>query len=127
MKLIIAGSRDLKITVAQVEEAVEYLDRVDIVICGECKEPDIIGKLWAKKHKKTIWSLPAAWTAYHKGAGFDRNIAMAKIADEALLFWDGTSPGTKHMNETMMAYGKPVYIVEISYEAYAHPIKKVKQ
>ena len=126
MKLIIAGSRDLQITMEDVDQAMQEICTPHIVICGECQGPDTMGKRWAEDRKITVWSLPAAWTAYHKGAGPDRNIAMAKIADAALLFWDGRSKGTKHMNETMLAYGKEVYIVEMSYEASAHPLKKFK-
>ncbi len=124
MKLIIAGSRNLRVTMQDVEQAVQELCAIDIVICGEARGPDIMGKLWAQKNKIIIWSLPAAWKVYDKAAGRDRNIAMAKIADGALLFWDGNSPGTKNMNEIMASYGKPVYLVEMSYEDQTHPIKK---
>lgn len=37
---------------------------------------------------------------FGRGAGFKRNVRMAKYADALVAFWNGKSPGTKHMIQT---------------------------
>jgi hypothetical protein len=37
---------------------------------------------------------------------------MAVYGDELLAFWDGRSPGTKHMIDTMTGLEKPVHVVK---------------
>lgn len=111
MILIIAGSRNLQIRMDEVEQAVQEFVNVDVVLCGECRGPDIMGKLWAQKYKLTVWSFPAPWSAWSKRAGPVRNQYMASIADGALLFWDGKSKGTGGMIEIMKKLNKTYYVV----------------
>lgn len=48
---------------------------------------------------------------YNANAGHDRNKKMADECDEAVAFWDGTSPGTKNMVGQVRMLGKPVKLV----------------
>lgn len=54
----------------------------------------------------------ANWEANGKAAGFIRNEHMAKLgADACLAFWDGESPGTKHMMDTAAKHGIRVAVI----------------
>jgi len=97
MRLLIAGSRNIKPTFKEIEEAVHEMDIVPIiVICGMCRGPDKAGAAWAKASGVCVWRLPAPWTI-GRHAGAYRNNEMAKLADYALIFWDGESHGTQQM------------------------------
>jgi hypothetical protein len=48
---------------------------------------------------------------YGKGAGYIRNATMAKNADAVIAFWDGNSPGTKHMIDIANQKKLPVRII----------------
>lgn len=126
MILIIAGSRDLVITHGMIEAAMENITYPDVVVCGECRGPDTAGKNWAIEQKIIVWSLPAPWSAWGKKAGPSRNKFMAGLADQALIFWNGspTSHGTLGMIQLMESQHKPTHVVEMNYEAIAYPIKK---
>ena len=43
------------------------------------------------------------WESHGNMAGFTRNKVMSETVDEAIIFWNGKSSGTKHMiNELRM-------------------------
>lgn len=113
MKLIIGGSRELKITMAQMLKEIERHGlKIDIIICGCAKGPDSVGRELGQEMDICVWQLPAPWNAYKKGAAARmRNRAMGDMADAALLFWDGKSPGTRNMRDIMGEMGKPIYLV----------------
>lgn len=118
MKVIIAGSRELCITHEDIWDAVKVNDMgLTVVICGECRGPDTVGKAWAHRNKIPVWSLPAPWETYgRRKAGRMRNEAMAAIADKAILFWDQKSTGTWDMYQKMRQLGKPVYMINCEPE-----------
>lgn len=97
MRVIVAGSRsfnDYKL----LESILLKFDLNELVIvCGECRGADKLGRQFAEEHGLPILSFPANWDKYKKRAGYLRNIEMAENADRLLAFWDGVSPGTKHM------------------------------
>lgn len=99
MKLIIAGSR----TFTDYEYMNKILDEfktmysIEEVVCGMANGADLLGNTWAKENNIPIKEFPANWNEYGKKAGFIRNIEMAKYGTCLIVFWDGISPGTKHM------------------------------
>ena len=117
MKLIIAGSRTIKITGYELSiliPVVTHMVRSEIseIVSGLAKGPDLSGKdladlVWHKNCKE----FPADWDKFGKAAGHIRNKEMADYADALLLIWDGESRGSKNMKETMLKQNKPVYEV----------------
>lgn len=120
MKLIIAGSRNINLTVDQVQEAVVerwstwgVVDGVSEVVCGLARGPDLAGKEWAKSMGIPVKEFPANWEQFGRKAGALRNIEMAEYADELLAYWDGKSRGTQHMIKDMENRKKKVHIVKL--------------
>lgn len=113
MKVIVAGGRDF-CNYDLLAEKLDYLlsNQTDIVIvCGEAKGADSLGKMYAQCRKYKVLSYPADWKKYGKSAGIRRNKEMAKVADGLVAFWDGKSRGTANMIEEMQKLHKPFKIV----------------
>lgn len=119
MKIIIAGSRHIDtygIVMPIIEKKIDpILDRVgwdNIEIVSGCATGiDRLGELYADIFSFKVTKFPAAWAKYGKSAGPIRNKEMGKYADMALVIWDGISPGSKNMIETMKKLNKPVIAV----------------
>jgi len=100
MKLIIAGSReftDYQLMLDTLHENGLNMDTVDTVVSGCAHGADKLGEKWAVSLKIPIARFPADWDSYGKRAGYVRNSEMAEYADACIVFWNGTSKGTKHM------------------------------
>jgi hypothetical protein len=118
LRLIVAGSRgftDYSILEPILDKiAAKYNDL--IIIEGEARGADLLGKEYAQKHGYDFIPMPALWRDdngnFDKAAGYKRNENMAKIANAALIFWDGLSPGSKSMITLAKRYGllRMVYI-----------------
>lgn len=84
------------------------------IISGDASHgPDKMAIEWAREHGVICEKYPAKWDdtsvpnarlkfdkkgrQYNANAGHDRNIVMAKLCDFYVIFWDGKSPGSKHM------------------------------
>ncbi len=111
MNIIVAGGRDfnnydlLSVTLDRMFKNIN-----PVIVCGEARGADLLGRRYAIEHNLSILSYPANWSL-GKRAGFIRNEAMAKVANGLIAFWDGKSHGTKHMIETMQKLNKPVRII----------------
>ena len=113
-KVIVAGSRNFK----DYSLLCKWLDFsfsniTPIVVCGEARGADSLGRKYAEEHNYLIESYPADWTK-GKNAGYVRNEKMAEIADCLIAFWDGKSKGTEHMINTMKKLNKPVKVVKFN-------------
>jgi len=137
MKLIIAGSRSIT-DYAVVQKAIgEFLSANGLmsiheieVVSGGAGGVDSLGERWANENYIDKRIFFAAWDdlttppvkirtnkfgkKYNALAGFNRNEQMADYANCLLAVWDGKSPGTKHMIDTMHARGKPVFVYDTS-------------
>lgn len=117
MKVIIAGSRSFN----DFEAMLGFMSVLPLnwditeVVSGGARGADKLGESFAHFHNKPVKLFPANWDAYGRAAGFKRNKEMAEYADGLIAFWDGTSPGTKHMIVSMYAQNKPVYIYFIGH------------
>lgn len=115
-KLIIAGGRDFNDRELMLDR-VKELERLGVItehttlICGMARGADLMGHSIFKQAGLVIEEMPADWDRLGKRAGFIRNQDMGRLADVALIFWDGQSRGTKHMIEVMESLGKTVYLV----------------
>ena len=100
MKLIIAGSRefnDYQLLIDTLREHELTVNTVSEVVSGCARGADKLGERWAISQCLPIAKFPADWDSYGKRAGYVRNGEMAEYADACIVFWNGTSKGTKHM------------------------------
>jgi hypothetical protein len=98
-KVIIAGSRgfnNYEYLVKTMDHLLQNKKLVEIV-SGTAKGADSLGEKYAEERSHSVKQFPANWDKYGKKAGYLRNEEMAKYADACVCFWDGRSPGTKHM------------------------------
>lgn len=112
-RLIVAGGRDfnnynglaasLDFLLKNVNDSIE-------VVCGMSRGADRLGEQYAKERGYRVKYMPADWDTHGKSAGYKRNVAMAECADALVAFWDGKSPGTKHMIETAKEKGLDVRV-----------------
>lgn len=125
MKTIIAGSR-IGVTIGDVENAIATAPfKITEVVSGTAKGADEFGEILANKSSVPVTRFPADWKnldtlpckikqnkygKYNALAGHNRNQKMAEYAEALVAVWDGKSPGTKNMIETMKALGKSVFI-----------------
>jgi len=126
-KLIVAGGRDFADYDKMVDEILklcqhgEYKDKAVSIVSGMAPGADTLAVDFTKDYGVVLHPMPANWTKFKKAAGFRRNAEMAQFADGLLAFWDGVSPGTKHMIDTMKKLCKPVHVVMYDQaEAPAH-------
>lgn len=117
-RLVIAGSRDFNDYTLLSKAVDKHLgDKVDnakiIIISGTAPGADQLGERYAKERGYKLECYPADWGHYGKAAGPVRNMNMANVADDVIVFWDGESSGTKNMIETAKAKNIPCTVVEI--------------
>lgn len=114
-RVIIAGGRDfndINKMKSYLMELVnqELIDDSTVLICGEARGADSLGKsIWVSAGMP-VESYPADWNTYGKRAGYIRNEQMGEVADAVIAFWDGSSRGTKHMIDIMQRKNKPTHI-----------------
>lgn len=100
MKLIIAGSRefdDYQLMLDTMRENGFTSNTVTQVVSGCAHGADKLGERWAVSQRLPVVRFHADWNTYGKRAGFIRNGEMADYADACIVFWNGTSKGSKHM------------------------------
>lgn len=126
-KVVIAGGRDfidygfLKVKVkSMLRKKMETHDIV--VVCGEAKGADALGKKLAKEMGWEVESHVPDWKdlsadgavvrenkygKYNATAGMSRSECMAKAGDAVIVFWDGSSTGTQGMINLAKQYNLP--------------------
>lgn len=112
-RVIVAGGRDFN-NYAGLAASLDYLlkninDEIQIV-CGMARGADKLGEQYAKERGYKVIYMPADWDIDGRSAGFKRNIKMAEYADALVAFWDGKSPGTRHMIETAKSKGLDIRV-----------------
>lgn len=128
-KLLIGGSRgftdhQLMMTVLLELVNTKMLSKDATLICGMARGADMVAYDLFKEFQNPIIEMPADWNKHGKSAGFIRNQEMGQLCDGALLFWDGSSSGTKHMMRYMIQTGKPLFLVtlrpnsELEYKSF---------
>ena len=110
MKVIIAGSREGFVARNVFEAIEESKFNITEIVSGTAQGVDKDGEYYGYCNNIPIKRFPADWDKYKKSAGVIRNKQMAEYADALIAVWDGKSPGTKNMIETMQSLNKPVYI-----------------
>ena len=120
MRLIIAGSRTFTDYQLLCHTLAPERHRIIEVLHGGARGADQLGFRWALKHHVRSRCFAAAWERFGKSAGIRRNQQMAQAGDVLIAFWDGRSPGTRHMISCMQQLGKPVVVIRTD----GHGIKK---
>ena len=108
-KTIIAGSRSFT-DYALLEKTCDQYE-ISEVVCGLAKGADSLGMEYAFLKGITFRIFPANWRKYGNSAGRIRNTEMAMYAERLITFWDGKSPGTKHMISEARKRGLEVAII----------------
>ena len=111
-KLIIAGGRDFNDYELLQNTILPLLPSITEIVSGTCRGADQLGERFAHEHNIPIKQFPANWNLYGKSAGPRRNEQMAQYADACIVFWDGTSSGTKHMIKMATDYKLPLKIIK---------------
>lgn len=114
MKVIIAGSRSFSDYTLLEKKCNNILGNKlpDVtIISGNARGADTLGITYAKNNGLDVEIYPAQWSKDGRRAGYIRNGKMAKLADGLIAFWDGKSPGTRHMIDLMKKAGKPVRVI----------------
>ena len=105
-RVIVAGSRDFnnyKWLAVSLDRLLKNITDDIEIVCGMARGADRLGAQYAKEKGYHIKYMPADWDTYSNSAGYRRNVQMAEYADALVAFWDGHSPGTRHMIETAKA------------------------
>lgn len=120
IRIVIAGSRKFSNQATLDTEVDKFIDQyVDTeiqIISGGAKGADKMGEIYAKKRGYDLKIFPTKWDLFGKKAGYLRNEEMAKNADAVIAFWDGNSPGTKHIIRYAEKLGLDTHLVKITTE-----------
>lgn len=120
--MIIAGGRDFddpKLLFSTCDRMLQNQKEVEIVSGGQKTlieneyryiGADFFGEMYAYARKHQLKVFPANWDEYGKSAGPIRNKQMADYADALILFWDGTSKGSKSMLDLAEAKGLKIFV-----------------
>lgn len=116
MRTIIAGSRDITepaiVSRAMAQAALRGIVPT-IVLCGCARGVDTLGRDWAEDRDIPVHLHPAEWTRdgrFDPGAGYRRNVQMARHAEALVAIWNGKSRGTLHMIRTAREKGMLVHV-----------------
>ena len=125
MKVIIAGSRSIKVNATTLDTLSQLIDQIMVafdaasmpglfniteVVSGGAAGGDQLGEAYAKQHNLPVKLFPADWRRHGLGAGPHRNRQMRDYADALIALWDGRSPGTHHMIRIAREKGMPVFV-----------------
>jgi hypothetical protein len=115
MNLLIAGSRDYP-DLQEVRDLVKGLPAETQVIVGGARGVDVAAEGAAIKRPDLPFPIvmQADWETYGKRAGYIRNEEMVKLADFAVVFWDGVSRGSEHTINLCKRYDVPCVVVRSS-------------
>ncbi len=108
MKLAIVGSRTIEI------ELDEYIpDKVEYLISGGAKGIDTCVKAYAEKTGIKLIEFLPDYKRYGRAAPLIRNKQIVEFADKVIIFWNGSSRGSKFVIEECKRQCKDyeVYIV----------------
>jgi len=113
MKLIIAGSRTIHLSVSDLDTIIQtYFDvsKITEVVSGKARGIDQTGIDWAVTKGIPVTEFIPDWSSKGKAAGHIRNREMGDYADEALVIYNGSS-GSQGMIDYMKHLGKNCIVV----------------
>lgn len=118
MKLAIAGSRSFN-DFAFLEMKINELRTqypMDGLISGGAKGADVLAEQYAAKYHLAIERILPDWKVHSRGAGHRRNEIIVQKCDVLAAFWDGQSPGTRHIVAYAQKRDKQVFVFNDSHK-----------
>ncbi len=119
MKLVIAGSRHLRIDPEFIDISLRSFnirDQIEEVISGGAEGIDWAGEEFSIDFlDKEAKVFQAEWINGVQ-AGHARNKKMADYGDALLIIWDGRSSGSADMKTEMLKLRKPIYEIILKGE-----------
>lgn len=121
MKVIVAGSRSfddykrLAFTLSVLFPAALTAGTLKF-ISGGARGADRLAERFAAEFNVPITVMLADWETHGFAAGVIRNKQMAQEGDVLVAFWDGASPGTRHMIDAALACGLEVHVYSFKDE-----------
>jgi hypothetical protein len=118
VRIIVAGSRFFNDKWKFHNTLLDYIKRFSphefVFISGKAPSgaDDLIIQ-WCEKFKYPYTTYKAYWDKFGKSAGYKRNAEMAGVATHLLAYYNGTSPGTKHMVDLAEEKSLSVTIINI--------------
>ncbi len=112
-KVIVAGSRDF----SNYDLLKKELDKIcksgyDVeIVSGTARGADTLGEQYAEENKLPLKMFLPDWDKHGKSAGYMRNREMAEYADACIVFWDGSSKGSRHMIDIAKELKLPTKVV----------------
>lgn len=110
LKVIVAGGRDFDDYEQLCVALAEKLNKTDIIISGGAKGADTLAEKYAKEFGHEFELFPAEWKKFGNAAGPIRNLEMAEEGDKLIVFWNGTSSGTKNMIKIATKKNIPMFV-----------------
>lgn len=116
--IVIAGSRGFNNYDFLHREVLKILEENNlspediVIVSGGANGADKLGERFAMELNIDLDMHPADWTK-GRGAGMIRNREMANISQIAIIFWDGTSPGSKGMYDICIEKKLKTYLYEM--------------
>ena len=114
-KVIVAGTRDFNnyhLLKTKLDKILSNITDDIVIVSGKARGADTLGEKYAKEKGYQIAEFPADWEKFGRSAGYKRNVQMAEYADACVCFWDGRSPGTKHMINIANQYKLQIRVVK---------------
>ena len=106
MKIAIIGSRGIH--VMNIEN---YLpEDITEIISGGAKGVDTTVREYAETHGIVFTEILPVYARYGRYAPLKRNLEIISQADAVIAFWDGKSPGTKHVIDNCEKCGKKITV-----------------
>jgi hypothetical protein len=113
-RVIVAGSRELE----DFELLQKKLDAIlanklpnVTILSGGARGADELGERYAKERGLQCQVYKAEWEMYGKAAGLVRNTKMADEGHALVAFWNGWSPGTRHMIDIANEVRLPIRVI----------------
>ena len=114
MKLAIIGSRnfqDYKLLKSKCDFFLgRSFDNEIVIISGGAKGADQLAERYARENNMELQVFKADWDAHGRSAGMKRNLVVQRECTHVIAFWDGKSPGTNHMIQTI-GKEKPIRVI----------------
>lgn len=113
--VVVAGTRSFNNYELMCKILDEFkLTKDDFIISGCAMGADWLGERYAREHGIMLKRFPANWKSYGKQAGYIRNKQMAEVCTHGVVFWNGSSRGSKHMIDLLREYNREYRVVKYS-------------
>lgn len=109
MRVAIVGSRTL-----QIEDFTTYLpEGTTEIVSGGARGIDTCAADYAEAHGLTLTVFKPDYRRFGRGAPLKRNLEIVAYADYVLVFWDGTSRGSRFVMDACEKSRKTYRVVTV--------------